>query len=475
MVRPVVEARSWWALALPSSLGLLSLWILFTENFHRHQNSDSVLPVLIGLEHWTPYYWGQNRFGMPVSGFSSLFESLIGPRGVFFLYYWILLVFSLLGVYLGTRWLRRDPATSSLGHGLSALLIGLLCLALPTHVFFEWVFQPFGISFGLLFSALVLSHNRRLWAQSAASLVLAIAFWINSGLIVFALPLFAFEIWNRKRYWTSTAVYFLPFAVAYVYSRIYPIKIHYGLKASALWLSSIHAGTVDLMAQFNAQPFGFYVVIAGFMAGLYVNRKDHRVWAVVLASLVSYLGFSVLDWNAFNYYRYLLPSYVGILLCALVFLERWAHRVARDIPAKHHTLLTLVLLVFSIGLVAYRFGTPSVQRTQLALNTSIGRYTPDVIASGCTHLIGPYWKVWSTVVHARISPEGKTMTGISYRAFDNRVSIEQSIQDRNTLVICAPGDHSGDDGEIQQVVRDWNLGQVIGKTRMNSIDILQLQ
>src|SRR5262249_19684451 len=33
-------------------------------HFHRSHYSDSLVPILTSLYHWTPFYWDQNRFGM---------------------------------------------------------------------------------------------------------------------------------------------------------------------------------------------------------------------------------------------------------------------------------------------------------------------------------------------------------------------------------------------------------------------------
>ena len=44
---------------------LAALWIDFGA-FHRLHNSDSIVPVLVSLFRWTPFYWEQDRLGMLV-------------------------------------------------------------------------------------------------------------------------------------------------------------------------------------------------------------------------------------------------------------------------------------------------------------------------------------------------------------------------------------------------------------------------
>src|SRR6266513_155873 len=44
-------------------VGMLAAWM----NFGRLQyigDADSVVSLLVSLQRWTPFYWGQDRFGM---------------------------------------------------------------------------------------------------------------------------------------------------------------------------------------------------------------------------------------------------------------------------------------------------------------------------------------------------------------------------------------------------------------------------
>ena len=46
-----------WVVAL-----LLAPWMDLSP-LHRFHDSDSLVPVLMSLQRWTPFYWEQNRFG----------------------------------------------------------------------------------------------------------------------------------------------------------------------------------------------------------------------------------------------------------------------------------------------------------------------------------------------------------------------------------------------------------------------------
>src|SRR5271165_4625851 len=56
-----------WEKSVPYLIGALlaltSVWIAF-GHFQWGQHADSLVPVLVSLQHWTPYYWETDRYGM---------------------------------------------------------------------------------------------------------------------------------------------------------------------------------------------------------------------------------------------------------------------------------------------------------------------------------------------------------------------------------------------------------------------------
>src|SRR5258708_6401273 len=61
MWRPTPPVRS--ALSVVAFLGAVSLWIGFWA-VHEDPHSDSIVPILCSLYHWTPFFWAEDRFGM---------------------------------------------------------------------------------------------------------------------------------------------------------------------------------------------------------------------------------------------------------------------------------------------------------------------------------------------------------------------------------------------------------------------------
>jgi hypothetical protein len=81
-----------------------------------------------------------------------------------------------------------------------------------------------------------------------------------------------------------------------------------------------------------------------------------------------------------------LPAMTAILL--LEGRERW-HNAANAVA-----LLALLPAVF------LRFGPPSPAAARAAFERHVGPVAPAIVAAGCTHVIGSYWRVWPAVLRA---------------------------------------------------------------------------
>ena len=64
-----MKAGTGWARGRPwvllGALGAAAL-LLDLSGFHALEHGDSIVPVLVSLQRWTPFYWDQERFGMLV-------------------------------------------------------------------------------------------------------------------------------------------------------------------------------------------------------------------------------------------------------------------------------------------------------------------------------------------------------------------------------------------------------------------------
>jgi len=68
-----VRAVRWsWAAALTAAV--VAVWMDLSP-IHRYHTSDSLIPVLSSLYHWTPFFWQQNRYGSLIPLLSLPLES----------------------------------------------------------------------------------------------------------------------------------------------------------------------------------------------------------------------------------------------------------------------------------------------------------------------------------------------------------------------------------------------------------------
>ena len=147
---------------------------------HRLEQGDSLVPVLVSLQRWTPFYWDQERYGMLVP---LLAWPVRDPL-------WNLLVqrFLLGTAGLGAVVLLARHVLAGRDWPLAGALAaaGLLAAA-PAPWLFEYLFdQPYGLSLALAAAGLAVAEpgadGRRPWPRLlwGAVLVLA-AHWVNAA------------------------------------------------------------------------------------------------------------------------------------------------------------------------------------------------------------------------------------------------------------------------------------------------------
>jgi hypothetical protein len=117
------------------------------------------------------------------------------------------------------------------------------------------------------------------------------------------------------------------------------------------------------------------VIQLGFVTSIdHVHRTDfgHYAFAAAFLWQGAFVAFAVLQWAA----------------------------VLPDRPATRR--VPWVLLALFMIVVAARHGRPGVGVVRAALQESIGKYTPEVLSSGCTHVAGDFWHVWPTMFYANM-------------------------------------------------------------------------
>jgi hypothetical protein len=121
---------------------------------HDFQHADSLIPVLVSTLRWTPFFWGQDRFGMLVP---LLAIPVRDPLANLLAQGWIMTSAALLAPFAVARFLVRPPREWI---AVGALTNMLILLSATPRVQFDWfVTQPYGVSICLGFLGLVVARD----------------------------------------------------------------------------------------------------------------------------------------------------------------------------------------------------------------------------------------------------------------------------------------------------------------------------
>jgi hypothetical protein len=156
-LRPVrrPDSAAWLLLLVGSIAAWMSLGRL-----HYNHDADSIVTVLVSLQHWTPFYWGQDRFGMLVPLIATPIRH---PLANMLVQGWVSTVAALLAPFLAARYLGAGPYWFATG----ALANAFFLLTFTDRLQFEWfVAQPYALSMSLAVAGLLVARERGVAATS---------------------------------------------------------------------------------------------------------------------------------------------------------------------------------------------------------------------------------------------------------------------------------------------------------------------
>lgn len=400
------------ALAMVAAVAALATWLDFSR-LHQSHHADSLVPVLIGLTAWTPFYWGQDRFGTLV----PLLALPVRAPGAHLLFHgWLVIALSVCGLLLLVRTLlpRHLPWTAP-----GALLLVLLLLLAPADQRFNllWV-QPYTPSFALGLSAVALLHRPGALRAGAAAALLCAAAWINVAVGLVVGPLL---VWRalfidtgrpqaaRLRF-LAEGLLLLALATL-VSSRLSAAVDMRHTPTELLPVASWPRAASELLRGAWSEPAVRAWMCAALGLGalgalaLGSGRVRQRATPVLLAATglavtatLPFLAASASKWVAQNGYalRYLDPSLVLLqaALCLLATLPLLA------VPGDEQGPVTAGSVAAVAAAVLLAVGPPSMRAVTDAFASRWGAMARDVVASHATHVTGDYWKVWPTVFTA---------------------------------------------------------------------------
>jgi hypothetical protein len=460
---PGSPRHPWIIVSLLSAV--LALW-MGLGTLHDFQHADSLLTVLISTQKWTPFFWGQDRFGMLVP---LVAMPIRHPLANMLAQGWIMTVAALLSPFVLGRFLvGRTGSWIAVGACTNALF---LLIAIPA-VQFDWlVTQPYALSMALGFAGLIAAdHEQRGRIRDVGAFVLLLlACWVNIGSVV-TLAIGA-VLKGSRRVWLVVLL-----AAAALLSAL-----------AARYLASAH--TITALAPSDTWANGWRQLLAGtsgvtahadVLIALAVGTIAELVWlwkssalpsrgtaAAVLAMAVgTWLVLGTSLWVGMNLYslRYMYPTLMvagtGVSIVVAALLSRWTKA------------LSISALCVMTAAAIVNFGAPSLGRVDRGLDDRFGRQSATILNAGATVIAGDYWRVWPAVFHANLtlarSHTRAQLFGLAFRSEETdalwktdarQARVAVWPDDRSIGMVAA--EHSvtltplGHEGEIDLYTASW--------------------
>jgi hypothetical protein len=421
-----------WPLLLAAALA--AVWIDLGV-IHAYHQADTLIPVLVSLYHWTPFYWEQGRLGMLVPLLATPFTH---PLVNLLVQVGLGILGGLAAVVLVARLAVRDPIWPVVAGGAVALLLAVVPFRVQATYFLA---QPYGVSLALCAGGLLLVARRDgrppgRWRLALGLALVCAAHWVNAavGLPIAVLVLVRALATRQRPLAGEPAVALLllatGLAVGVALQQTLGGRGATGLTVIPLdtWPEGwrrLLAGTWRMLG-----PHVGPTVLAGAaLAGLALlvvppARRGLRVALPAMlggtaAALVSGGAMGTLGWVAENRFswRYMLPSalFLGIAVVAWIIAPLAAWRSPQLRAGAQVVALALVLLG-----VARHAAVPSLAEVRRALDEKLGERTADVLKAGATHVAGHYWRVWPAVFHANLAlherGERRVVWGLTWRS-----------------------------------------------------------
>jgi hypothetical protein len=119
---------------------------------------------------------------------------------------------------------------------------------------------------------------------------------------------------------------------------------------------------------------------------------------------------------------------------------------SRSIVANRRGRQPIVVASLLLLGVAWAYGWPSLRRVRADIDR-LSVLTPDLLASGCTHIAGDFWTVWPAVFHVNLTlyerGESGTVWGVTFGGQPTS-ALWQTMPQEKRCVCIALNDPYGD-------------------------------
>lgn len=393
-------------------IGSLAAW-MDLGTLHDFDNADSLLPVLVSTQRWTPFFWGQDRFGMLVP---LVAMPIRDPLANLLVQGWISTTATLLAPFVVASFVTgRTGEWIAIGASTN-----LLCLLLtPPAVHLDWfVTQPYGLPISLGFTALIVADRRgHVRDILIAFILLALACWVNLGIAVL-LALAAIAGGSRP-----TRLLTLVGSAAtlgFLLSR-YGASTHTNasLTPPARWASGWTRLFENSTGVFTSPRLAALVAIAAaaaavwlWSAGRPLSSRRTAIILVMAAGPWFVVGTSAWVEQNGHVFRYMYPT--------LMIVGLGASTTFAALFAGRTNALSVGALVGLLAVAIVRSGTPSLRRIEHRLDDRMGAPVRAALQSGVTVIAGDYWRVWPGVFYANLllvrAHSDARVFGLTYRS-----------------------------------------------------------
>jgi hypothetical protein len=383
------------SIAVVVGCALGALWLDFSP-LHALHTADSLMSTLVSLVKWTPFYWGQNRFGMLLPLIAWPVREPVANLLVqtFFLCFTTLLApFCVMRLAGFRTWIAAGTVGAA-----------TLMMLLPGETVAWIIFNPVGLSLCLAAVGYELLESPRAWPLGFALTVLAL--WVNIGLVLFVPLLVVLARGFQRRPAIAWAVALVLVRVA---MRVWGEQ---RTRLNPAWPSEWPHAWLELGSNVARDyGVGFAAVVLGGALMLAMRRKNtewRRVGAVVVSCAVFFVVTGTSRHVADNLFN---SRYVSVLAFALPG-ALWAQ--LQPAPVKGTGVAAGVLMLV---VSALRFGLPT--SPSALLDQRFAAQHQRARAAGCTHVVGRYWDVWPVELMS-LRDGGPIIWAISERAGPTR-------------------------------------------------------
>lgn len=407
------------------------------------QSADPIVEALISLHKWTPFFWGQDRFGMLVP---LIAVPVHNPFANLLLQGWLMTFCALSAGFLVLRYLSGDWPLALVG----GAIINLAELGLLTgQAQFDWFMnQPYGISLALAPTALIALEKPGARRWVLAVLLMLLAGWVNLGIFPLLAPLVVlhYRIFRQRGYLLrSLSCLCLGALIGWALMRTSPFHV---TKMNLAPVREWPHAWLELMRN----TYGFFtpnlprllwliLPLVG-MGCLLAIRRGHAkrnfqlAWALTGTALLYSLVMGTLVWTRMNLYsaRYVYPALLLIFASLAVF-------PASALVLFGHKRSFGVLSLMIVGVVLYRFGAPSPAYVRRKLDYKFGQMTEEVLTTHAAAIAGDYFTVWPAVFSADLAlyerGDPERVYGLTFRS-----PMVAQLRAAPRLCIAAPPDAS---------------------------------